>query len=659
MPRALVLSNGNLSVTFDADLVLREIYYPMVGMLEHVQGKRNKMGVWADGSFSWIDSPSWEKEPAYDECSLVGASRARNRELGIEMFFADCVHFRHDLLLREIRILNGRPGPRSIAVVFVNDLQINESDIGDTAYYDPQRMAVIHYKRGRTFLFSGCAGDGGPPFQVSTAQKPSGMVEGASRDAEDGYLACTPIAHGAVDSAVSFRLDLAGGESAVVHYWMAAAETTTSALALNDLVRSRGARALIEETRGYWRQWLSKARVVPSGLSQQAVRLYWMSLLLTRAHQDKRGGFIASTDRDIMKTHRDHYCYVWHRDAALAAHALSVAGYHECVRRFLEFCEATVTEEGFFWPKYHADGSMGSTWHPRTVPNLPIQEDETALVAFVAGEHLRNSGEQEFTAEIYPGLIRKVGRFLETYRDATTGLPLPSYDLWEERRGVFAWTCAWVYRGLDAVADIADVMEPDIAPSYRRAARRVRDASLEHLVNPAIGRLIRGYVVTGPDAGGLSEDPTVDSSIYGAVSAGLLDPLDEVSLDTLAAVQSSLAVKSRIGGWCRYPGDWYMRVSDDLKNVPGNPWFICSLWLASWLIAIATTPDELNRPREIVEWVARHASSTGVLAEQMNPYDGSALSVAPLTWSHSTYVKTCIDLELKSRLLGVVGAETI
>jgi GH15 family glucan-1,4-alpha-glucosidase len=53
-----------------------------------------------------------------------------------------------------------------------------------------------------------------------------------------------------------------------------------------------------------------------------------------------------------------------------------------------------------------------------------------------------------------------------------TGLPLPSYDLWEEPNGIFTFTCAAVYGGLTAAANFADAFgESDRALRYRQAAK--------------------------------------------------------------------------------------------------------------------------------------------------------------------------------------------
>ncbi|MGI8494025.1 MAG: glycoside hydrolase family 15 protein, partial [Pyrinomonadaceae bacterium] len=74
--------------------------------------------------------------------------------------------------------------------------------------------------------------------------------------------------------------------------------------------------------------------------------------------------------------------------------------------------------------------------------------------------------------------------------------------------------------------------------------------------------------------------------------------------------------------------------------IVGNGWFICTLWLADYRIAIAEKPEDLRGALEIIEWTTKRALQSGVLAEQVHPVDGSPLSVAPLTWSHSTFVAT-------------------
>jgi GH15 family glucan-1,4-alpha-glucosidase len=107
----------------------------------------------------------------------------------------------------------------------------------------------------------------------------------------------------------------------------------------------------------------------------------------------------------------------------------------------------------------------------------------------------------------------------------------------------------------------------------------------------------------------------------------------------MRAVEKILTVKSKSGGVARYQNDYYQRVSQDVAQVPGNPWIICTLWLAEWYIA----KSELDKGLTLLKWVVDHASETGVLAEQIHPYNNEPLSVSPLTWSHSTFVLAVIE----------------
>ncbi len=56
----------------------------------------------------------------------------------------------------------------------------------------------------------------------------------------------------------------------------------------------------------------------------------------------------------------------------------------------------------------------------------------------------------------------------------------------------------------------------------------------------------------------------------------------------------------------------------------GNPWFICTLWLADYRIAVAKQKEDLKGALEILEWTCKRALASGVLAEQVNPHDGEA-----------------------------------
>jgi GH15 family glucan-1,4-alpha-glucosidase len=140
------------------------------------------------------------------------------------------------------------------------------------------------------------------------------------------------------------------------------------------------------------------------------------------------------------------------------------------------------------------------------------------------------------------------------------------------------------------------------------------------------------------DRGAFTPDMTMDSAIWALLQFGMFAPEDPALVSTLDQVFERLWIKTEVGGVARYENDYYHQVSHDIANVPGNPWFICTLWKARYLIARAKTREELEQALPLLLWVAERSLPSGVLAEQVNPYDDTPLSVSPLTWSHAEYV---------------------
>ena len=337
----------------------------------------------------------------------------------------------------------------------------------------------------------------------------------------------------------------------------------------------------------------------------------------------------AANDTDITGFVRDTYSYMWPRDGALVAVALMRAGHVGAPEKFLQFCSHVISPLGYVRHKYNPDGTLASSWHGYVrdgKPVLPIQEDETALVIWALWQYFELYRRIEETAPFYRSLVTRPADFLLGFVDSTTGLPLPSHDLWEERWGVHAFTVAAVIAGLRAAARLADAFgEAERAARYQAGAERMRDGLGAVLWNEREQRFAR-MATPGPD--GYTLDMTVDSSLVGLVEL------------TMRHVEERLWVHTDIGGLARYENDAYHQVErENTKEVPGNPWFISTLSLARYRLLRARTAEELARGLELIEWAARRALPSGVMAEQLHPYTGEPLSVSPLTWSHAAYVR--------------------
>ena len=73
-------------------------------------------------------------------------------------------------------------------------------------------------------------------------------------------------------------------------------------------------------------------------------------------------------------------------------------------------------------------------------------------------------------------------QFMVRYRDKVTGLPLPSYDLWEERWGIHAFTVATVYGALKAARNFAVCFgDREKAEEYNKAAEEVKAGAAKYM----------------------------------------------------------------------------------------------------------------------------------------------------------------------------------
>jgi GH15 family glucan-1,4-alpha-glucosidase len=92
----------------------------------------------------------------------------------------------------------------------------------------------------------------------------------------------------------------------------------------------------------------------------------------------------------------------------------------------------------------------------------------------------------------------------------------------------------------------------------------------------------------------------------------------------------------------RFTNDRYYQVSQDISNVPGNPWFIRTLWLVEWFALTTKHTDGLRLALDLLEWVAGHALPIGILAEQVDLFTYQPFSASPLTWCHGAYVSAVL-----------------
>ncbi|MFP4654288.1 MAG: glycoside hydrolase family 15 protein [Methanohalobium sp.] len=615
--------------------VIRDLYYPYVGQENH--GKSIRIGVCDLDNLncSWLEN--WELKQIYKSnfsrnfiipgtskktevtdkqnlsngyISNIGETIFENSDIGLEVHIYDAIHPSINYFYRIFEIKNTSDKPRNLRFFSTHNYRILEDKLAETAVVD--RDFLVHYKRNRYFLHSSY-----PVFdQWAVGDAEWNGFEGTWKDMEDdGQLSGNVVAHGSVDSTIGWTIsDLQPGQSKEIHFWIATGENYTSTVRIHNRIKNPDYNSLFRKAFNFWNSFIERFTIFPEyrtldQLPDKIRRMFYRSLLATISHMDINGSVIASCDTDIKQFGADYYTYCWPRDASWAVVALDSAKYHNLSLEVFDFYSKIISGKGYFLHKYTPAGDFGSTWHP--VPMIQI--DETGLPLYALYNNWLMSRNVWTIGRYFMSIVVPAANYLARSIDSD-GLPISSFDLWEERKGVHTYSACTVYAGLHGAAEIAKALGHDMEFEYwSKSAQKVKNAIIEYLYDKEEKRFKRSL-----------NDSTVDSSIFGVWYFGILPPDDERVVNTMKAIENKLSRPS--GGIARYVDDNYMGHM--------NSWIICTLWVAQWHIAIGN----LDRAMDLINWCADNSHpTTGLMSEQV-ANDGSLKSVLPLMWSHSSFV---------------------
>lgn len=640
MARSVILSNGSLAVGLNEQGLVHDFYYPFVGLenLTNARSIPHKIGVWVDKEFAWVDE-SWQVNADFDTDALISNITLTNNNLLIELHLRDFVDFAHNAFIRTIQVKNLADHHREVRLFMHQAFIISRSGRSDTALYVPEEHYLLDYKGRCCLLINGQIESGNSFDQFAVGNFGIDGKKGTYVDAEDGELSGSAVEHGGVDSVIRFNLSIPSQGEATVNYWVAAAETQQDAEKLNNLIKEKTAKNRLAATRRHWHEWFATGSNRLHQVSRSYLPMVKKSMMVIKAHMDKHGGIIASCDSSIYNYGKDYYSYVWPRDGAYAIWPLIRLGYQKEARQFFNFCRDILHKDGYLQHKYQPDKAIGSTWHPLLHNNnrseLAIQEDETAIVVYMLGEYLQYSNDSDFVSSMYDDFIAPAADFMARFIDEETGLPHASYDLWEEKFLTNTYTVAITYQALLTAAEFAQQYgSSDQAERWQSVAERILQSSRQ-LYDDDRDAFIKGYLMVNGEEKKI--DSTLDiSSLYGVTMFGLFEDARHVH-GTLQLVEDVLLDASPVGGCPRYEHDNYFASSPQYM---GNPWFVTTLWLAQYY-ARANNHDKAH---ELIDWTISKAQPSGVLSEQVNPSDGSPISVTPLVWSHAELINTVLDI---------------
>lgn len=639
MGRPVVLSNNQMFIGLNENGLVHDFYYPYVG-LENLTTSRSlhhKIGIFVDDMFRWTDDGTWRIEVLFEPDALISDVSMHNDELAVTLHLSDTIDFEQNVFFRRITIENHADNQREIRLFMHQVFQISRTGRSDTALYVPDSHYILDYKGRFCLAIGGQLEDGTPFDQYAIGNYGIEGKAGTFMDAEDGELSDNPVEHGGVDSVIRFNVTVGAQGSAAVYYWIVAASSQSDAQEVHESLHESGiVEHRIHATRQYWQQWLYPAGDQLQAIPERERLALQRSLLIIKAHCDSRGSILASGDSSIYNYGRDYYCYCWPRDAAYALWPLIRTGHFEEAREFFLFARDVMHPDGYMMHKYQPDRAVGSSWHP-LVHNrnreLAIQEDETACMLFMLNELFEASGDLTYVQNLYHTFVTPCANFLAKFIDEETNLPHASYDLWEQKFATFTYTVCTAIAGLEAAVKLANAVEQaqDVVV-WRKAADRIRK-HLDTLYHPD-GYFRKSFLL---EDGQLHFDDSIDiANMYGPFMYAKLPLKDERMTGTVEKVERELFKQGPIGGVIRYYGDDYFL---EKSQYGGNPWIVCTLWLAQYYISAGRTEEAAD----LIEWALHRQLPSGILSEQFDPEYGGPLGVAPLVWSHAELVNTILD----------------
>lgn len=673
MTTVLSLSNGTSLVNIDDKLQITDLYFPHIGQENQLALYANQFYFRINGRFFYINHRDWEIKSKYKENSLIANSTLVHKESKLEVNFVDCVLDSSNTFIRQFTITNPSKNNLEVLLYFQNNFSIYENDIGDTITWYYPAQCLVHYKKDRYIAI----GSSNHIHQFTCAARSDNNGRGASPDPQTGDLFFNAISTGSVNSCISYKFDLPPKTVTNSDMFITLGQNYQEIEKQVATLRKESINSQVYETEQSWNKWLKYGKsqeidVFDDDTNKKINELYKKSLLIIRSQTDNEGAIIAANDGHFVKKGgKDTYSYLWPRDGAYVALAYIESGFKYEAQNYFQYLEKIISSEGYFlhkfYPSYtHRGSALASSWHPWIDnfgnPQLPIQLDQMALNIIAISKFYQKFDDFDLLKIHWNKLVLPMARFLVSYRYideilnqdfqnfvsgfeehldlnsldnefCKTGLPRPSYDIWEEYRGISSYTNSTIYAAFRETSYLSQIYgNQNYFDLFNKVADEIKENTEKFLFDPKDNRFFR-MIYANRYSNTLIYDKKFDTSLCGLWAFGMFDVKDKRISDTMDMMIEKLTIPTYIGGIARKEEDFYNRI--DLK-LTGNPWFISTLWIAQYYIQLGN----LEEAKKYIVWVLDHADDTGLIAEQADPYSGHGISVKPLTWSHAEFIRT-------------------
>jgi alpha,alpha-trehalase len=397
------------------------------------------------------------------------------------------------------------------------------------------------------------------------------------------------------------------------------------------------AKARVDATTRYWRDWLDGARIPDHRLRDPIQR---SALTIKGLTYMPTGSTVAALTTSLPETPGGErnwdYRYTWIRDTTFTLQALHFLNLNWEADEFMQFvADLEPTEDGSLQIMYGIDGRRDLT--EETLDNLtgyvgakPVrigngafdQRQNDVFGAALDSILLHTVHSQRLPRRLWP--------IVQSQAECATGIwREPDQGIWEARgkpqHYVSSKLMCWV--ALDRAAKLGEIRgDSELQGGWRATADEIRADILEHGVRDGV---LRQHYDT--DA--------LDASTLLAAIFDFLPGDDKVLRKSVEAIETDL---TEDGFVLRYRTG---ETDDGLSGKEGT-FLICSFWLVSALGVIG----ELQRARDLMERLLRISSPLGLYAEEFDAPTGRHLGNFPQAFSHLALIEAAARIVVPEML---------
>lgn len=383
-------------------------------------------------------------------------------------------------------------------------------------------------------------------------------------------------------------------------------------------------------TQEYWQKWVNKL-TIPKYQSEDVKR---SAVTLRALCHRPTGAILAAASMGLPETiggeRNWDYRYCWIRDAALTAASLVRLGSHAEAMRYLDWILDVVEKRG--------GAEQLNPLFMVTGTHLAPEGEIGELSGYRGSRPVRinNGADTQVQLDVFGPVVDLIAMLAERGEPLATkhwnlvNNLVEAVDMrWEEedagiwevrsqpRHYTYSKLMCWV--AVDRAISLSEYFTEEIPDEWIELRETIAEA-----INVNCYKHHRNAFTSAYDG------DDIDASVLGLGLFGFIEMDDPKFVGTIKAVEESLLI-----------GDTVYRylVEDALHGREGG-WHILTLWLVQCYWATGREADA----KRLFSIVKKHIGKTGLMSEQVDPDDGTALGNHPQAYSHLAYIDAAIAL---------------